>query len=386
MGLGPGAPLDDDGARALVRAALLADSPAAPVARPLALASGAVTGALVAPAPGAAGGLLSEGLASSLSRPGDASAGRPLPRSVVAIGAFDGAHRGHRALLERARAEASARGDALVVVTFSPDPAEVLAGPQRRSELLPVPGRVRALLGQGPDAVVLLDFTRGLAAMPAERFVREVLGGLCDLDLVVVGEDFRLGAGGAGDVAELSALGAERGFGVVGMRLVDEDGAPITATRVRTLVRAGRVEAAAGLLDRCHAVAGEVVHGRGEGSTFGFPTANVSLDDALCVPDQGVYAGYVVSGATAWPVALNVGAPPSFSSGGAGPASLIEANLLGFSGDLYGRDVEVVLVRWLRDSRPFGSLGELERTVLGNVDWVRRALGERAIEVGEARS
>lgn len=305
-------------------------------------------------------------------------------RAVVAIGAFDGVHRGHRALVERARAEAEARGDELVVVTFDPDPAEVLAGPQARATLLPTAERARALASlAGVDEVVTLDFTPELAALPFERFVREVLGGICGLDAIVVGEDFHMGAGGAGDVAALAALGARDGFDVVGVRLADEGGEPITATRVRALVRAGRVERAADLLGRCHRAGGTVVHGRGEGTSFGFPTANVALPDALCVPDQGVYAGFVVAGRTAWPAALNVGAPPSFSPSSSAPRSLIEANLMGFSGDLYGREVEVVFARWLRDSRPFDSLGELERTVLGNIDWVRAALGDGALELGE---
>lgn len=359
MALGPDAPLSADAARELVRAAL----------------EGSPTSARDVP----------QGSSAKCTSRRDVP-GAPR-RAVVAIGAFDGVHRGHRALVERARAEAEARGDELLVVTFSPDPDEVLAGPRARATLLPTAQRARALAAlPGVDEVVTLDFTPELAALPFERFVREALGEICELDAIVVGEDFRMGAGAAGDVASLAALGARDGFGVVGVRLADEGGEPITATRVRALVCAGRVERAAGLLGRCHRAGGAVVHGRGEGTSFGFPTANVSLADALCVPDQGVYAGFVAAGDTAWPAALNVGAPPSFSPSASAPRSLIEANLIGFSGDLYGRDVEVVFVRWLRDSRPFDSLDELERTVLGNIGWVRAALGDGAVELGEARA
>lgn len=381
MRLGPDAPLGVAEARALVRESLLAAAPSNVREHPVEAMGGAVTGKLLETASPSGQGVPQRGSAQRASRR-DALAD-PRNRAVVVIGAFDGVHRGHRALVERARAEADARGDRLVVVTFSPDPAEVLAGPQRRSTLLPVAARTRALLGLGADAVVTLDFTRELAALPFDRFVREVLSELAELDLVVVGEDFRMGAGAAGDVTALAELGVEDEFEVIGMRLADDAGAPITATRIRTLVRAGRMEAAAGLLGRCHSVAGRVVHGRGEGTAFGFPTANVVLDDALCVPDQGVYAGYVVAGRAAWPAALNVGAPPSFSPAEDAPRSLVEANLLGFAGDLYGRAVEVVLVRWLRDSRPFDSLDELERTVLGNIEWVRATLGTRGVALGE---
>ena len=305
--------------------------------------------------------------------------------AVCAIGAFDGVHIGHRALLARARAEADARGDELVVVTFSPDPSVVLTPERPQRLLLSDEARLRALRSvEGVDRVVVLDFTPELAALPYERFVRETLGELMDLDVIVVGSDFRLGAGGTGTVEALTELGRTDGFDVVGMALLDEGGAPVTATRIRGLLGAGRVEAAAGLLGRCHAVTGVVEHGRGEGTGFGFPTANVLVPAGLCLPAEGVYAGYVAHGDTAWPAAINVGKPRSFSPGEEG-APFLEATLLGFSGDLYGADVAVVFARWLREPRTFSSVKELEDVVLGNVSWVRATLGERGISLrGEA--
>ena len=306
-------------------------------------------------------------------------------RAVCAIGAFDGVHLGHRALIARAGAEARERGDELVVVTFSPDPSAVLT-PERPQRLLLGDGdRVRALESiEGVNRVVVLDFTPELAALPYERFVRETLGALVDLDCIVVGSDFRLGAGGAGTVAALSELGRADGFDVIGMDLIDEGGTPVTATRIRALLGEGRVEAAAGLLGRCHVVRGEVEHGRGEGTGFGFPTANVRVPESLCLPAEGVYAGYVTCGDTAWPAAINVGKPRSFSPGEEG-ASFLEATLLGFEGDLYGASVAVSFVRWLREPRSFSSVEELERVVLGNVSWVRATLGGRGISLrGEA--
>ena len=308
-------------------------------------------------------------------------------RAVCAIGAFDGVHVGHRALIERARVEARQRGDELVIVTFSPDPSVVLCPEHPQKMLLADEGRLGILRSiEGVDRVVVLDFTAALAALPYERFVRETLGGLVDLDAIVVGSDFRLGAGGEGTVDSLAELGRARGFDVIGMELLDEGGAPVTATRIRALLGEGRVEAAAGLLGRCHFVTGEVVRGRGEGTGFGFPTANVRVPAALCLPAEGVYAGYVTHGDTAWPAAINVGKPRSFSPGEEG-APFLEATLLGFEGDLYGVIVDVSFVRWLREPRTFSSIGELERVVLGNVSWVRATLGERGIALrGEASS
>lgn len=377
LALAPDRPLGAVAARELVRASLVAVDCTWAV-RELELLGGAVTGRVFRDAAGGATFPLR-----------CAPCGEPpaRPRAVCAVGAFDGAHRGHAALLGRARSEADARKAELVVVTFSPDPADVLAPGRPGDALLPPAVRQRAVMGlSGADALVVLDFTPELAALPYERFVRGALGALVDLECVVVGADFRLGAGGAGDVAALSALGRSDGFDVIGMELADEGGAPISATRVRSLVRAGCVEDAAGLLGRCHYVSGRVEHGRGEGTGFGFPTANVAVDESLCLPAEGVYAGFVAVGAMAWPAAINVGKPRSFSSGER-DAAFLEATLLGFEGSLYGEEVSVVFARWLREPRSFASLEELERTVLGNVGWVRATLGERGVSLlGEGDS
>ena len=132
-------------------------------------------------------------------------------------------------------------------------------------------------------------------------------------------------------------------------------------------------------------VVGRVEHGRGEGASFGFPTANIVCDLSACVPEQGVYAGFVTVAdgdgvCCAYPAAINVGLPPSFE-GEAPEGTLLEANLIGFDGDLYGSKACVSFVRWLRDSRPFATLEELERTVLGNIDWAGHALGGRGIRI-----
>lgn len=401
--LSPESPLSPSDARPLVADALLADVSELPAGRAFALA-GVASGREVAPAwdvperssaqrtsrrniPGGhpRAACASDGVGSGASS-AQCTSRRNIPgghpRAVVAIGAFDGVHAGHRSLVARARAEAERRGDELVVVTFSPDPADVLVGERAPRALLSTENRQRALLAlPGVDRLVVLDFTAELAALPYDAFVREVLGALVELDCIVVGSDFNLGAGGAGTVAALSELGRDEGFDVIGMGLLDDDGEPVSATRIRGLVSAGRVEAAAALLGRCHRVAGKVVHGRGEGTGFGFPTANVRVPEGLLLPAEGVYAGYVSRGGAAWPAAVNVGAPRTFSSDERG-TSFLEATLLGFTGDLYGADVDVVFLRWLREPRVFDSVEELERVVLGNVDWVRKSLGERCVRLG----
>lgn len=298
--------------------------------------------------------------------------------SVIAIGAFDGVHMGHRELLRSARADAEGRGCPLVVVTFDPDPARVL-GPERHGEeLLCHEDRLRALTSVGAAASCSVAFDAAMASMTAQDFVDDVLVPLLAPVSIHVGADFCLGAGGEGTVASLMGIGKERAFDVVGHDLVVDTGLPITATRIRGLLGEGRVGEAARLMGRHHFVRGQVLHGRGEGHAFGFPTANVSSDIEACMPADGVYAGFVRSGSEAWPAAINVGAPPSFS----GPrTSFLEANLLGFEGDLYGAEVEVVFVDWLRPSRRFSSLLELERVVRGNIDWVHENLGSSVVGV-----
>lgn len=312
---------------------------------------------------------------------------------VCAIGAFDGFHAGHQALIACARAKAAKLGARVCAVTFSPDPAEVLGTPAPSSRLVEPRLRPELLLLGGADAVLAFEFDLAFASLGYDEFVRDALLGVLDARAIVVGSDFRMGAKGAGTVEALRELGRGLGIDVVGLDLLDEGGRHITATRIRGLVREGRVEAAAGLMGRCLTIEGRVDHGRGEGTSFGFPTANVLTDALNSIPEQGVYAGFVTplgSGALAsYPAAINVGLPPTFngySDAAIRDEAFLEANLIGFSGDLYGASVAVTFVRWLRDSRPFDSLDELTRTVLGNIAWVRDCLGEGAVVLGDGAS
>ncbi len=371
--MGPATPLGAGAGRRLVSASLLDRGEDVGCELPFSLVDGAATGRLVVRRPA------SDAVDQGAGPLAWAHAIGHERRFTCAIGAFDGFHRGHRALLARAREEADRAGARLAVVTFSPDPARVLDGADAARDLLCVEDRERALLGSGVDLLVTVDFTTALAALTYERFVCDVLEALVELTGLVVGSDFRLGALGAGTVDALTELGRARGFDVVGMSLADALGGPVTASRIRGLVAAGKVEEATGLLGRCHFVRGQVEHGRGEGTGLGFPTANVRVDAHACLPAEGVYAGFVVvpdEGAlVAWPAAINVGKPLTFEPGAEGQAFL-EATLLGFSGDLYGENVRVVFARWLRAPERFSSVDELERVVLGNVEWVRRTLGE----------
>lgn len=302
--------------------------------------------------------------------------GAPLS-CAVAIGAFDGVHLGHRHLIDRTVADARAHGLAAVVVTFDPDPDTVVA-PKPASKLLAVPDRLRALACTGVDAVLVVPFTRELAARDHVAFFQEVLAPVLDIRAVHVGAGFRLGAGGASTVQVIRDWGERRGIEVTGHRLLLEDGTPVSATRIRGLVGAGELDAAARQLGRRYFVRGTVVHGRGEGSKLGFPTANVERRGRMQMPRDGVYAGWALTDeGIAYPTAVNVGLPPMFADDP--DSSSLEATLLGFTGDLYGHGLAVLLTKLLRPPVHFGSLAELVSAVEGNMDETRQLYGECGI-------
>lgn len=300
--------------------------------------------------------------------------------AVIAIGAFDGVHLGHQKLISAAIEEARRRGLPSIVVTFDPDPSEFLAGSKAERRLLSIADRVALIQALGVDDVMVLPFTSDLAQLSPEGFFDMLGQRIGTMAGVHVGSNFRFGRYGSGSVETLRELGRVRGFEVNAHQLLVVDGMPVSSTRIRGLLAKGEVEEAAALLGRCHYVRGHVRHGRGEGTAFGFPTANVRTDRRGCMPAEGVYACVVSDGVNAWPAAANVGAPPTFDSHR--DDSFLEANLLGFEGNLYDRELSVVFVAWLRASRPFSSLEELERVVLGNIDWVRCNIGDSHVEVG----
>ena len=302
-----------------------------------------------------------------------------LGGAVMVLGAFDGLHLGDRSLVEAAIGDARRRMLPCVAVTFDPDPSELLFPEKAQPRLLSVADRLRALRSVGVDHAISIPFTPELAALSPEAFVSGPLRDVAEPCSIHVGSNFHFGHRGAGTVETLRQLGSVLGFETMESGLVAVDGERVSSSRIRTLLAtAGSLACANGLLGRWHYVHGVIEHGRGEGTSFGFPTANVRCDERSCMPCEGVYGGYVTIGDTAWPAAINVGAPPSFS----GPDQLfLEANLIGFSGDVYGAEASVSFVEWLRPSRRFSSLEELERVVLGNIDWVRANLGEGGVRL-----
>ena len=307
----------------------------------------------------------------------------PLPPAalpcVIAIGAFDGVHRGHLDLLGHAVRDARARGIAAIAVTFEPDPDCVVT--DRPAPKLTSPrDRCAALATSGVDGVLVVPFDEAVAALDHAAFFERVLAPALDIKSLHVGSDFRLGAGGASTVGDIAAWGIGRGIVVHGHPLLCDGEEPITSTRIRHLVSTGDLDAVERELGRRYFVRGTVSPGRGEGSKMGFPTANIRLPRYIQRPCAGVYAGFALDGTAAWPAAINVGIPPTFANKEG--AAELEANFLGFTGDLYDEDISLLFCRQLRAQRRFDDMDELVATIMGNIDDVRSLYGEQKVELG----
>jgi riboflavin kinase/FMN adenylyltransferase len=275
---------------------------------------------------------------------------------AIAIGTFDGVHRGHRAVVEAALGT----GLRSAVVTFHPHPRSVLG---YDVQLLAPLGRRLELLGEiGPDDVLVVEFTPELARRSAEEFVASVLQPF-GARVVVAGEGFRFGAGRRGDLDLLARLGLDARR----VRLVDG----VSSSRIRDLVRAGAVADAAALLGRPPEVEGTVVAGDQRGGTLGFPTANLAVPPGFIVPAHGIYAGRAIvgRGRQEHRTAVSIGVNPHYG----GVERRIEAFLLEFTGDVYGQRIRIELWRRLRDERAFASEAELVAQIERDVEEARTA-------------
>jgi riboflavin kinase/FMN adenylyltransferase len=272
-------------------------------------------------------------------------------RRGVAIGTFDGVHRGHLRVIEAAR-KAGLRS---AVVTFDPHPRAVLG---RQVELLAtLERRLELLEAAGVEDVLVLHFDERLAELPAMEFARRILRGI-GAEAVAAGETFRFGHGREGDLGLLERLG----FDVRRVPLVEN----VSSSRIRQLVHAGETERAAALLGRPPEVEGIVVRGDGRGRVLGFPTANLDVPEGLLVPPDGVYAGWALDRRAA----VSIGTNPHFD----GVERRVEAHLLDFDGDLYGDRLVVELWAPLREQRRFDSLEELVDAIGDDVERTRAAV------------
>jgi riboflavin kinase/FMN adenylyltransferase len=300
----------------------------------------------------------------------------PVAGSAVTIGAFDGVHLGHRAVIEEVRRRASTLGCPTAVVTFDRHPAAVVRPESAPKLLTDTDQKLERLAVAGVDYTLVLHFDEDRSHESAEDFVNEVLVGCLRARLVVVGEDFHFGRNRGGNVELLRRMGPNLGFEVEGLTLVPVPGfeGPVSSTAIRRALESGDVVTADRLLGRPHEVRGVVEQGDGRGGkVLGFPTANVAVPAEIQLPADGIYAGwYERPDGSIHAAAISIGRRPTFYPEG-GPL-MLEAYLLDFDGDLYGERARVQFVTRLRGEERFESADALVAQMNKDVEAARAAL------------
>ena len=294
-----------------------------------------------------------------------------LDNAWLTIGVFDGVHRGHQEVLRRLVSGARDNGSPAVVLTFTPHPAVVLGGktdfkclttPEERSELLE---------SLGADAVITQTFSRSLADQTAEEFMRRLTRTL-GLRCLIIGYDTALGRGREGNAARLTEIGQELGYLVQTVPPLMDEAGILSSTRIRAFVATGNLPAAASDLGRYFFVTGPVVHGDGRGHTINIPTANVQVPTGKLIPANGVYATWAWVEGKRYLAATNVGVRPMFTPDL--PSPIIEAHLLDFSHDLYGKQVKLEFVEYLRPEEKYSSVEALLEQIRRDIEKTRKIL------------
>ena len=307
---------------------------------------------------------------------------------VATIGSFDGVHQGHRCLLKQVRHIADERGMDAVAITFSTSPRKVL-GMADAPQLSTTEERTTLLRQMGMDGVELLDFTPQMAAMTAREFMQQVLKEQLHVSVLVIGYDHRFGRGRSEGFDDYVRYGREMGIEVVRGEACIDGNEPISSTRIRLLLEAGKVEEAAHLLGYRYELHGEVVGGYREGRKMGFPTANIRpLNTDKLIPSDGVYAVYVnvdddenadaqnsklKAHGSRLKGMLNIGYRPTLNNG---QERSIEVHILDFEGDLYGKSIAVEFAHRMREERTFASLDELTEQLEKDKARVRELLDD----------
>lgn len=305
------------------------------------------------------------------------TAARPPQSPVIALGTFDGVHRGHRAMLDLARDAARPDGRPVVAATFDPHPRAVVAG-GAPPLLCSIEERVERILAAGADRVDVVPFTRAFSRLTPAGFVDDWLVGRLDAAAVVVGHNFRFGHRAAGDVETLRELCAAHGVEVVACDLLVDGDQPVSSSRIRRLLAGGNMELATQLLGFPYDVAATVEHGARRGRELGMPTANLAVPPTRLVPADGVYGGIATLHGSRHPAATSVGTNPQFTSDQPHPPRTVEVHLLGYDGpDFYGEQLHVTFEQRIRGQRTFDSVDELVACMQGDLRQVEAGLALR---------
>jgi riboflavin kinase / FMN adenylyltransferase len=288
-------------------------------------------------------------------------------RGAVAVGNFDGVHRGHAALLAELRRQARAVGGPAVALAFDPHPLKILRPEQFQPVLTSVAERARLLHACGAEHVIFLKTTPALLQLGAAEFFHQILQDRLAARALVEGSNFGFGRNREGTIETLAALCRQAGVPLSIVPPVLLGGQPVSSSRVRRALERGAVREATDLLNRPYRFYGTVVTGQRRGRTIGFPTANLDKIETL-IPGDGVYAVRVQRGDDTWPGALNIGPNPTFGE----QARKVEVHLIDFQGDLLGQTLAIDLLERLRDTRRFASVAELTQQLRIDVEETRR--------------
>ena len=303
----------------------------------------------------------------------DAPVPEALRGAVIALGNFDGFHRGHQAVVAHARAIAQAEARPLIVATFSPHPSRIFRPDTPFFRLTTLDQRERLFAAAGADAMLVFTFDRAMAAVSADDFITDWLVARFGAAVVVTGQDFTFGSGRSGDIALLRTRGVQLGLRAEAVGAVSDAEGPISSSRIRDALQNGDCETATRLMTRPFAIEGVVEHGDKLGRSIGYPTANIPFDRYLR-PRFGIYAvrghmpdGRVVGGAA------NLGIRPTFDP----PKELFEPHFFDFSGNLYGHTIEVDLIHYIRPEAKFDSLDALVAQIEADCTEAKRILALR---------
>jgi len=270
---------------------------------------------------------------------------------AVAIGVFDGVHWGHRGIFEQLVRVAGIHRIPSTALTFDKHPTEILAPSRAPLYITSLDQRIELIESLGVEEVVVAEFNYQLAHLTREDFVKEILVDILQAKQIVVGSNFRFGRNREGDIRYLNEMADENGFEITVVPSVIVDGGPASSTRIRSLISRGEVTRAAKLLGRLFALRGTVVMGEQVGRKMGFPTANLVTAERQLIPAKGVYAVESIISGTTYPGVCNIGNRPTFS----GRRETIEVHFSNFSGDIYGKTLDVTFCRRLRDEIKFDS-------------------------------
>jgi len=286
----------------------------------------------------------------------------------LAIGFFDGVHLGHQQIIRQTISDARQHEGLAVVLTFDRHPNVVVAPAKVPPLIYPLPRKLRAIEGLGVDNLLLLHFDREFSQQTGEDFVKRLVREIGPIQSLCVGSNFVFGHKRSGNVELLKRLGAELRFVVHGMAAVSLDGKAVSSTRIREAIARGDLDAAGQMLGRTYSLSGKVIPGDGVGRKLGFPTANLEVA-GLALPPGGVYAIHAEVEGQAFRAVLNIGHRPTRNQ--PAPVLHVEAHLLDFTGDLYGKDLEVVFVDRLRDEKKFNSMDELRDQIGRDIEAAR---------------